>query len=301
MHTPDCDTQPITAEPAASTAAAELFFRTEKGVPACLLDEATLAGIVQLTSCPVTLMACRAIRPALRRHNYAARSDADIAAAVRAAFRVAPRGRSCHPTSVVHRSIVTLSGTVPNLRAKQAAARAARAVAGVRDVRNLLHVRAPGLLPEPNILHCIKQALARAPGVGFFDFSVYVRNGKTARYGQVGSCFEQPAGAVASDAKGVADLGNWVSVAASPGFDGFEVYQPRPNADFALAERIRTRWFWSARLHNQAIEVLAENGCATLTGIVETWLDREQAADDAYCAGARCVANDLVVAPASRR
>ncbi|MFD1469495.1 hypothetical protein ACFQ48_14800 [Hymenobacter caeli] len=35
-----------------------------------------------------------------------------------------------------------------------------------------------------------------------------------------------------------------------------------------------------------------------LTGAVATWLDREQAARDAYAAGARHVDNDLVVSTA---
>ncbi|MDJ0367583.1 BON domain-containing protein [Hymenobacter sp. H14-R3] len=116
----------------------------------------------------------------------------------------------------------------------------------------------------------------------------------------MGSHFEQgQAGGVASGVDGVADLANWVTVAASPGFDGFEVYEPWPNADSVLAERIRTHWFWSPSLHNQDLEVLAEKGCVTLTGTVATWLDREQAANDAYLMGARYVTNNLVVAPTS--
>ena len=45
--------------------------------------------------------------------------------------------------------------------------------------------------------------------------------------------------------------------------------------------------------------MLVEKGRATLTGTVATWLDREQAAYDAYNAGARYVDNDLVVSTAS--
>ncbi|WBA44147.1 BON domain-containing protein [Hymenobacter canadensis] len=79
------------------------------------------------------------------------------------------------------------------------------------------------------------------------------------------------------------------------------MYDPRPNVDFALAERIGTRWFWSSALHNQDIEVLVAKGRATLTGTVATWLDREQAAYDAYSVGARYVDNDLLVSTAGGR
>ena len=228
-----------------------------------------------------------------------ARSDEDIAAAVRDAFLYDPRVRSSQPTIVVHNGIVTLSGTVSNLRAKQDAEREARDVVGVWDVHNLLKVRANRFIPDLNVNHSIEQALARDPYVGFLDFSVYVRNGKVSLYGQVDSHFEQrQASETAPHVNGVVDFNNWISVAASPGFDGFEVYSPRPNTDFVLAERIRTRWFWSPSLHNQLIEVLVEKDCATLTGTVATWLDREQAAYDAYSAGARSVDNDLRVSAA---
>jgi osmotically-inducible protein OsmY len=241
-----------------------------------------------------------ALSPELRSHKHADRNDEDIAAAVRDAFLYDPRVRSYEPTIVVHNGIVTLSGAVSSLRAKQEAERDARDVVGVWDVHNLLKVRTARFIPDLDVTHHIEQALARDPYVGLFDFSVYVRNGKASLYGQVGSHFEQrQAGDVASGVNGVADLDNWVTVAASPGFDGFAVYDPRPNADFALAERIRTRWFWSSSLHNQDMEVLVEKGRATLTGTVATWLDREQAAADAYNVGARFVDNDLMVSTAS--
>jgi len=237
-----------------------------------------------------------ALNHELRRHKYAARSDEDIAKAVRDTFRFDPRVLSYQPTVVVLNGVVTLSGAVSNLRAKQDAERDARDVVGVWDVHNLLKVRTPRFIPDLNIAHSIKEALSRDPYLGFSDFSVYVRNGKASLYGQVNSHFEQTqAGAVASGVNGVADLDNWITVAASPGFDGFQVHARKPNADFALAERIRRRYFWSASLHSQNVEVLVEKGRVTLTGTVDTWLDRDQAAYDAYNTGARYVDNDLLI------
>ena len=46
------------------------------------------------------------------------------------------------------------------------------------------------------------------------------------------------------------------------------------------------------------MEVRVAKGRATLTGTVDTWLDREQAAYDAYNVGARYVDNDLLVVTA---
>jgi osmotically-inducible protein OsmY len=43
------------------------------------------------------------------------------------------------------------------------------------------------------------------------------------------------------------------------------------------------------------VAVRVENGRATLTGLVDTWLDREQAAFDAHEAGAQHVDNNLQI------
>jgi osmotically-inducible protein OsmY len=235
----------------------------------------------------------------LRRHKHANRSDEDIAKAVRAALLLDPRVLSCQPVVLASNGIVTLSGTVTNLRAKQEAERDARDVVGVWYVQNLLKVRADHPIPDLNVSRSIEQALARDPYVGRFEFSVHVHNGKASLYGQVGSHFEQQqAGEVASGVNGVAALDNKVSAAASPTYDDFAGYSPQANVDFVLAERIRTRWFWSSSLHNQDIEVLVEDGRAILTGTVDTWLDHEKAAADAFDVGADYVDNKLVVATA---
>jgi osmotically-inducible protein OsmY len=91
---------------------------------------------------------------------------------------------------VVHKGVVTLSGAVSNLRAKQEAKRDARHVVGVGDVHNLLKVRTDRFIPDQHIGQTIHAALARDPYVGLCDFSVYVRNGKAQLYGQVSSHFE---------------------------------------------------------------------------------------------------------------
>jgi hypothetical protein len=66
-------------------------------------------------------------------------------------------------------------------------------------------------------------------------------------------------------------------------------------ADQALAERIRTRYYWTAGLHDEELKVRVVDGCATLTGTVDTWLEHQLAAHVALEAGAREVANHLCV------
>ena len=249
-------------------------------------------------------VAAWALTRELRQEKHAARSDAAIAQAVLDTFRFDARVRSNTPLVVVHNGVVTLTGNMSNLRAKQDAERDARHVVGVWDVHNLLKVRTHRFIPDANVGQTIQDALARDPYLGFCEFSVRVHNGKAQLYGHVGSHFEQErAGGVAAGVNGVAAVENWVSVPANGPFDEFQAYawsatSPRPhvfNPDFALAERIRQRYFWSASLHNQEVAVHVQKGRATLTGTVDTWLDHQQAALDAYAAGARDVDNDLHV------
>ena len=245
-----------------------------------------------------------AVSSELRREKFAQRSNEDIAQAVLDTFRYDPRVLSYQPVVTVHNAVVTLSGEVSNLRAKQSAEYDARHVVGVWNVHNLLKVRTRWFTPDVLLYQNILDALGRDPYVGFFPFSLRMSNGKVHLYGQVNNHFEQAQAAeVAAGVNGVAEVENNVRVLGSTGFDGLPTaWYPsatrlafHPNSDFALAERIRTLYFWSASLHNQDVEVLVEDGRVTLTGTVETWLDREQAAFDAYEAGAQNVDNDLLI------
>jgi osmotically-inducible protein OsmY len=246
-----------------------------------------------------------ALSPELRREKFAQRSDNDIAQAVLATFRFDPRVLSYQPVVVVHNGVVTLSGEVSSLRAKNSAEHDARHVVGVWNVHNLLKVRTRWFTPDVEVRQAVLDALARDPYVSYFDFSLRVSNGKVHLYGQVNSHFEQAQAAeVAAGVAGVAKVENSVRVLGSTGFAGPPAaWYPgalppaaHPNSDFALAERIRTLFFWSASLHNQHVEVLVKNGRATLTGTVASWLDREQAAYDAREAGAQDVDNYLLIA-----
>lgn len=249
-------------------------------------------------------VAAWALTRELRQEKHAARSDAAIATAVLDTFRFDARVRATTPLVVVRHGVVTLTGNVGNLRAKQAAERDARHVVGVWDVHNLLKVRTSRFMPDANVSQTIQDALARDPYLSVCEFSVRVHNGKALLFGHVGSHFEQErAGGVAAGVNGVAEVENWVSVPANRTFDGFQAYawsgttlRPKSlNPDFALAERIRQRYFWSASLHNQDVEVSVQKGRVTLTGTVDTWPDHQQASVDAYAAGARDVDNELHV------
>ena len=242
----------------------------------------------------------------IRREKFAPQTDAAIGAAVRATLRFNPRVRSAETLVQVLDGMVTLAGTVSNLRTKQDAEQDTRHVVGVAGVHNLLKVRPARLVPDEDIRQTIAAALTRDPYVGHLAFGVQVHGGQALLTGTVDTHFEREhAAEVAAGAGGVLDVNNRLEVqratvepqdqrpAPWP-----ETSEPDPalrSPDLALAARIRARYSWSAGLHDQDIAVQVADGRATLTGIVDTWLDRRLAAEEAHEAGAHDVNNHLQV------
>lgn len=251
------------------------------------------------------LVAYWALDRELRREKFAARSDQDVAQAIRDTFRYDPRVLSTEPGVEVHNGIVTLRGAVSSLLARQAAEQDARNVVGVWDVHNLLKVRLLLTPTDDDLREMVQQALARDPYVGSLAFIVHVRHGRVSLFGRVDNYFEQEqAGRAASGVSGVMELDNRLKVAGPPTWQQAQQWLGQSNStapaaaaglhsDHALAERIRQRYFWSATLHDEDVEVRVDNGRATLNGTVDTWFDRKQAAMLAFEVGARDVNNHL--------
>ncbi|MDO7850440.1 BON domain-containing protein [Hymenobacter convexus] len=246
------------------------------------------------------------LAPVPERAECAPPADADIAQAVREVFRRDPRLAAFQPLVQVHEGAVTVAGTVGSLCARDAAAEAARHVVGVWQVHNLLKVRPDRFWPDADIRQRLADALRRDPYLHGFELSVNVLSGKSYLYGRVDSYFEQEqAAGVAAAITGVVEVENRISVpgdgvATADALAGhltgnLALPAPLPPAcqDCDLAERIRARYFWSASLHGQPVEVQAHHGRVSLTGFVDTWLDRHEAAATARELGARDVNNHL--------
>ena len=238
----------------------------------------------------------------IRREKFSPKTDEAIAGAVRDTLRFNPRVRASETLVQVHDGVVTLAGTVGNLRTKQDAEQDARHVVGVANVHNLLKVRPERVAPDKDIELTIAAALAHDPYVGHCAVHTQVHGGRALLAGQVSTHFEQEqAGDVAAGVSGVIDVNNRLEVASVGAEEGFfpsflgEGKLSPMTADEALTERIRTRYCWSASLHDQELEVRVAKGRATLTGTVDTWLDRKHAAATAHEAGAREVNNHLLV------
>ena len=244
-----------------------------------------------------------ALGRAIRREKFAPKTDESIGAAVRDTLRFNPRMRASETLVQVHDGVVTLAGTVSNLRTKQDAEHDARHVVGVSNVHNLPKVRPALLVPDEDLRQTILKALARDFAVGHCAVHVLVEGGKALLSGHVNAPSElERAGDVAAGVSGVVDVNNRLEIISATASDegfitsflGEDKLSPT-TADDALVELIRARYLWSASLHDQEVAVQVAGGRATLTGTVDTWLDRKHAAVAAHEAGAREVNNHLLV------
>ncbi|MGY3087290.1 osmotically-inducible protein OsmY [Hymenobacter sp. UYAg731] len=238
-----------------------------------------------------------ALDKVLRHQRFAPKADEDVARAVRDALRYDPRCHPDAPTVQVEDGTVTLTGAVGNLRARRAAGQDARNVLGVKEVHNLLQVHPATPVADDVMRQQAKTALAADAYLAGYDLLVSVQHGRLRVGGSVDSHFDQQRTAeVASGINGVVELENHVRVAPaqSQADDDDDLADLEgPAADQALEQRIRLHFYWSALLHDQDIEVCVANGRATLTGAVDTWLERQHAAADARDCGARDVNNHL--------
>ena len=248
------------------------------------------------------LVAGAALRQGKRLDKYSLKTDDAIASAVRDMFRLNPRLRAGQPVVYVRDGVVTLAGTVSNLRAKLDAEADAQNVVGVARVHDFLKVCPDRPVSDQDVAHAVAAALTRSTYVGHLALRVQVVAGAVLLTGRVATAFEQQqARKVAAAVSGVVAVNTQLELAVPE-----MVAAPMPtlpheqeplaslaDQDQALAERIRARYRWSAALHDQELAVAVAKGRATLTGTVGTWLVRKQAARAAYEAGAWDVNNHV--------
>ncbi|MDJ0366713.1 BON domain-containing protein [Hymenobacter sp. H14-R3] len=249
--------------------------------------------------------------PALSRQKFTPPADAEVAQAIQDAFRYDPRLGSLLPTVQVRAGVVTLLGTLSNLRARQAAEQDARNVVGTCQVHNLLKVRSTRPEPDAHIQAQVQAALLHDPYVSHRSFEVRVTNGRVQLAGVVADHFDRERAAdVAAGINGVVEVANHVHLAAAPGTqvapDTGEAVPPtqvpfsREGVNAQLAQRLHQHYQWSALLHSQPIELGVRAGRVTLSGTVGSWLARQQAVSGAYACGATEVNNHLRILAAKR-
>lgn len=247
----------------------------------------------------------------LREDKYVQRTDEEVRQALVEALAVDPRVASFHVAPSAHEGSITLQGVVDNLEAKRAAERDARNTVGVRYVHNLLKVRPAEERSDEAIAADVRAALASDPWVDRYEVDVQASDGEVRLDGTVDSTFERArADDLAARVNGVTDVRNALLVerphplVADPYVDewtprdyGWVEIEPRYSVvgDQEIAQDIEDEMFWSPYVDADAVDVEVSDGVATLTGQVDSWMERGAAQDNAYDAGATYVRNRLTV------
>lgn len=254
-----------------------------------------------------------------RRDMIADRSDPEIKKAVHDAFLYDPRVLSFNPVINVDQGVVTLSGMVDNLRAKQAAGQDAQNTVGVWHIRNLLKVRPVQVLNDDKIMQNIKSALLRDSAVDSQLIEVRAKSGVVGLSGFVDSYYEKAqVENIASRANGVVDVRNAIVVNYPTSIyynTGHDLDWNLPSffkipavhdasspyvSDAAIQHEIEAELFWSPYVDQYQVTVKVNYGVATLTGKVDSWFEYEMATENAYKGGARQVSNNIVVKEAKK-
>jgi osmotically-inducible protein OsmY len=235
------------------------------------------------------------------------RSDEEIRKAVEDAFLYDPRVKSFNPEVTVKGGVVSLSGTVDNLKAKHAAERDARNTVGVWRVKNYLTVRPLTTIADDTIAQQVETALAFNPLVDSAGITVTARNGLVTISGAVDSYVEKAeAEDVAMRTNGVVAVTNVVEVRnpwmTSYMWDYQPFYGPGPDvrswpyrSDTEILDDIEDELYWSPFVDSDEVTVTVNNGVATLNGTVDSWHEFRSAGVNAIEGGAVRVINNLNV------
>jgi len=179
----------------------------------------------------------------------------------------------------VNKGIVTLTGSVDSLLAKDRAAAEAETVKGVRSVVNLIEVQ-PVLRSDEQIKQDVQHALLSDPVTELYEITdVEVSDGVVTLHGVVDSWQEQSlCMKVAKGITGVRKVENEIAV---------EVTMNRP--DDEVEAEIRRRLRWDSWVDDALIDIEVNDGKVVLRGKVGSAAEKSRAFGDALVAGVTTV------------
>jgi len=222
--------------------------------------------------------------------------DDAIHTAIRAAWAEDPRVVAGNPDLNVEEGVVTLTGTVNNLKAKRAAEEDARGIVGVRQVDNFLKVHPLDPLANEQLEGRVKNALARNPYLGSSDIAVEARNGRIKLLGSVRNSYERGVAVQTAElVPGVTEVRQSLELTDEEPVLAPRVAPTTAEGEARLAEAIETEFRWSWQVDEKEVSVHVADGVAVLTGTVDTFVELEAAAQQAREAGAAIVRNEIEV------
>ena len=177
--------------------------------------------------------------------------------------------------------IVSLTGSVYNLMARERATDLAETVKGVRSVVNRIDVRTPKR-PDTEIVEDVVRQLAMNPITESWQISTHCEGGTVIVEGTLDSWQEkQLASRLARSVRGVADVRSEIAV---------DYEEDRPDSE--IQEEVEEAIKWDAYVDGALIEVSVDNGDVRLSGTVGSAAEKNRVVSDAWFAGVRSVDTD---------
>lgn len=177
--------------------------------------------------------------------------------------------------------VVTLSGDVPHVLAKERAEDIASMVKGVEAIINRIDVRAP-VRADTEIQEDIEDALLADAATESWEIVVDVDLGRATLTGSVDSWQEkQLAGTLAKSVQGVTGLQNDITV-------DYET----DRMDREIEKEIEAALDWDAYIDDALISVSVEDSEVSLSGTVGSVAEKNRAFNKAWVAGVRSVDDD---------
>lgn len=178
--------------------------------------------------------------------------------------------------------IVSLTGSVDSILAKERAQSLAAAVKGVRSVVNRIKVVPTVACSDEELARRVQQALLRDPAADSFELQVHVESGCVTLEGTVESFAEKElSGTVAKSIAGVVGLKNNIVVDYATA-----------RTDSEIEVEVVARLENDIRVDDNLVEVRVTDGKVGLAGTVGSLQERIQAFADAWVAGVKAVDTD---------
>jgi len=220
-----------------------------------------------------TGMQTLALQP-LQAADQKALTDSAITSAVEGGFKL---DKGILPNDVdvsTSEGIVTLSGSVDNLLAKERAVMAANSIKGVRGVIDTISVT-PVSRSDEALLKDIQTALKQDPATESYKTTVAVKDAVVTLTGSVGSYAEkQLATRIASGIKGVTEITNQLTI---------NYLAQRTDAE--IAADVKARLQWDIWINGGTIKSTVKDGGVVLTGTIGSGISKSRAFDDAWVNG----------------
>lgn len=251
--------------------------------------------------------------PSRRERKYRNLTEQNVISAVENALEVEPWVDAENIDVLLDNGTAFLQGEVNSLRGKRMAAETAGNIIGVWNVINQLNVTSENRPENKNLAERVQKQLKRNIYLEDTDISVTANDGDIRLRGFVDSSFEKAkAEELASSVDGVLDIRNRLKIEdeTDPGIFNTYVdpwteetfswldYNTRNTtykADPVLYNDVRQELWWSPFVNSDEVEVEVNQGEVTLSGTVDTWNEKEIAAENAREAGANVVENNLKV------